>query len=108
MRDASPFVGSFAIVRRRHGNETEWFTTRVRVRGKRIDVWVGETSGDAEPLVSYVEPLVSYVEPPNVAAQRPKARKGRHLGEGGGLIALQSHDRDSVWFVKSLRVRRLD
>ena len=76
-------------------DEADWFTMRVVVRGDRIQV-------DVEG-----ERVVDYVEPPNVVAERPKQRKGRHLRAKGGLIALQAHDPESIWWVRSVRVRPL-
>ena len=76
-------------------DESNWFTMRVRVEDKRIQVFVEN------------EQVVDYTEPDNVDEQRPKARKGRVLRDEGGLIALQAHDTGSVWYVKSLRVRPL-
>ena len=71
----------------------DWFTMRIRVRGQTIDIFLND------------EPVVHYVEPPN--PERPKKRAGRVLRPDGGLIALQAHDTESRWLVRSLRIREL-
>ena len=38
----------------------------------------------------------------------PKNCAGRLLAADGGGIALQAHDKDSVWYFKEVKVRRLD
>ncbi|MEM9015790.1 MAG: DUF1080 domain-containing protein [Verrucomicrobiota bacterium] len=76
--------------------EGEWFTVRVRVEGKRIQVWLN----DAE--------VIDYTEPENVLETRSEKRKGRVLREEGGAIALQAHDEESVFYFRSVRIRRLD
>lgn len=75
-------------------DEGDWFTLRIVVRGKRITVDVDGTR------------TVDYVEPADVS--RDGRRKGRVLREGGGAIALQAHDPESVVEFRSIRVRRLD
>lgn len=76
-------------------DDTEWFTVRVRVEGKRIQVWLNDIQ------------TIDYTEPANVVAERSEKRKGRVLREEGGAIALQAHDEDSIFYFKSLRIRRL-
>lgn len=76
-------------------DETQWFTVRIRVEGKRIQVWLND------------QQTIDYTEPENVVEQRSEKRKGRFLRENGGAIALQAHDEDSVFYFKSIRVRRL-
>lgn len=75
-------------------DETKWFTINVKVRDKRITVAVDGRE------------ILDYTEPPN--AERPKERAGRLLSADGGGIALQAHDKDSVWYFKEVKVRRLD
>ena len=73
--------------------DTEWFETRIRVEGKRIQVWL-----DGESVVDYLEP-----ENPD----RKPSRKGRLLKPNGGAIALQAHDPDSIWYFKEIRLKQL-
>lgn len=74
-------------------DDTQWFTVRIRVEGKRIQVWLNDAR------------VVDYTEPPNV--QRSPQRVGRVLRAAGGAIALQAHDDKSTFYFKSLRLRRL-
>ena len=76
-------------------DDTEWFTVRIRVEGKRIQVWLNDIQ------------TIDYTEPDNVVEERSEKRKGRYLRENGGAIALQAHDEDSVFYFKSIRIRRL-
>lgn len=76
-------------------DDTEWFTVRIRVEGKRIQVWINDRQ------------TIDYTEPENVVAQRSENRKGRVLREEGGAIALQAHDEDSVFYFRSIRIRNL-
>ena len=74
-------------------DETEWFTVRIVVQGKRIRVFVDDKQ------------VVDYTEPYDVT--RPRDRRGRVLSPTGGAIALQAHDPESVWFFRDIRVRHL-
>jgi len=74
-------------------DETEWFAIRFRVQGKRIVVWIND-----EQVLDYTEPD----EP-----ERPAARAKRLIDPEGGAIALQAHDPKSVFYFKSIRVRKL-
>ena len=74
-------------------DETQWFKVRIRVEGRRIVVQVNDKT------------TVDYTEPEN--APRPTAFAGRLLSADGGSIALQAHDPESVYYFKSVRVRRL-
>ncbi|PQO34000.1 DUF1080 domain-containing protein [Blastopirellula marina] len=74
-------------------DDTKWFTVRVRVDGKRIQVWVDDRQ------------TVDYTEPPEV--NRPPERSGRLLREQGGAISLQAHDEGSTFHFNSVRIRRL-
>jgi hypothetical protein len=74
-------------------DETEWFTMRVRVEGKRIRVWL-----NGKLVNDYTEPA----DP-----QRPPDRKGRVINPHGGAIALQAHDPGSVFYFQSIRLREL-
>ena len=76
-------------------DDTKWFTVRIRVEGKRIQVWLND------------QQTIDYTEPANVVEQRSKNRKGRFLRKKGGAIALQAHDEDSVFFFKSIKIKRL-
>lgn len=75
-------------------DETKWFTINIKVRDKRITVAIDGKE------------TLDYTEPPN--AERPKERAGRLLAADGGGIALQAHDKDSVWYFKAVRVKRLE
>lgn len=74
-------------------DDTKWFTVRIRVEGKHIQVWLNDAR------------VVDYVEPENV--QRSPQRVGRVIRAQGGAIALQAHDDHSTFYFKSIRVRRL-
>jgi hypothetical protein len=73
-------------------DDTQWFTVRIRVEEKRIQVWLNNAR------------VVDYVEPENV--QRSPQRAGRVIRAEGGAIALQAHDDQSTFYFKSIRVRR--
>lgn len=75
-------------------DETKWFTINIKVRDKRITVAIDGKE------------ILDYTEPPN--AERPKERAGRLLSPDGGGIALQAHDKESVWYFKEVKVRRLE
>ncbi len=74
-------------------DENDWFTVRVLVQGKRIEVFVND------------QQVVDYTEPDSVT--RPKNRRGRIIADRGGAIALQAHDNDSVWYFREIRIREL-
>jgi len=74
-------------------DDTKWFTVRIRVEGKHIQVWLNDTR------------VVDYTEPENV--RRPAHRVGRVIRAGGGAIALQAHDDKSTFYFKTIRIRRL-
>ncbi len=65
-------------------DETQWFRVNVIVEGKRIRILIDGKQ------------IVDYTEPENVV--RPAARRGRLFSADGGGIALQAHDRNSVWY----------
>lgn len=74
-------------------DETMWFTVRLRVEGKRIVVHI-----DGKQVLDYTEP-----DKP----QRLAGREKRLIDPNGGKIALQAHDPKSVFYFRSIRVRRL-
>lgn len=74
-------------------DETQWFTTKIVVNGRRITVSI-----DGKQVVDYTEPE---------GVKRPADRAGRVLRPDGGAIALQAHDPGSIWYFKSVRVKRL-
>ena len=74
-------------------DDTQWFETRIRVQGKRIQIWL-----DGKQVVDYLE-SENPIRKPN--------RKGRLLNPEGAAIALQAHDPDSLWQFKEIRIRRL-
>ena len=72
--------------------ETEWFTIRIRVEEKRIQVFI-----DDQRVVDYTEP-----ENPKRGPKRIK----RLIDANGGAIAIQAHDPDSVFYFKTIRIRK--
>jgi hypothetical protein len=74
-------------------DETQWFKLRLRVEGRRIQVFVNDKQ------------TVDYTETDGDA--RPKGFEGRILNPTGGSIALQAHDPDSTVYFKNIRIRRL-
>ena len=72
-------------------NDGEWFTMRITVLGKRVQVRVNE-----QWAVDYLEPDPA----PDV-----QGHPGRRLGHG--TFALQCHDAASRAFYRNIRVRRL-
>jgi putative membrane-bound dehydrogenase-like protein len=74
-------------------DETKWFTLRFKVDGRHIEVWL-----EGKKVTDYVEP-----ENPD----RPASRAKRLIDPNGGAIAIQAHDPDSVFYFRSLRIRRL-
>jgi hypothetical protein len=74
-------------------DDTQWFTVRIHVEGRRIQVWLNDAR------------VVDYTKPENV--QRSPQRLGRVLRVDGGAIALQAHDDHSTFYFKRIRVRRL-
>lgn len=74
-------------------DESNWFTVRIRVEGKRIRVWINDTQ------------TVDYTEPEKPV--RAKDRVGRLLRAEGGAIALQAHDDASTFYFREIRIRRL-
>jgi hypothetical protein len=87
-------TGSLYTVRNIHravARDGEWFTMKISVRGRRIQIRVDDVL-----LVDYVEP-----QPPVLDPKRP----GRRLGHG--TFALQGHDPESKVAYRNLRVKRL-
>ena len=74
-------------------DETKWFTMRIRVEGKRVGVWT-----DGRQVVDYTEPD---------SIQSVPARASRRIDPNGGGLAIQAHDPKSVWYFRSLRLKRL-
>lgn len=74
-------------------DETQWFTIRIVVNGKRIAAAING------------QQLLDYTEPENVT--RPPERAQRLFDPAGGAIALQAHDPGSTWYFKDIRVKRL-
>jgi putative membrane-bound dehydrogenase-like protein len=75
-------------------DETKWFKLRFRVHGKRIEVWLNGKQ------------VMDYVEPAN--PEHPASRAKRLIDAKGGAIAIQAHDPGSVFYFRSIRVRRLN
>ncbi len=94
-REARKTGSLYAIVDRATSpvDESQWFSVRIRVEGKRIQVWINDTQ-----TVDYTEP-----EKPD----RPKEREGRLLRADGGAIALQAHDDKSTFYFREIKIRRL-
>ena len=74
-------------------DETKWFTLRFKVDGKHIEVWLNDKK------------VNDYTEPPN--PDRPASRAKRLIDAKGGAIAIQAHDPGSVFYFRSMRVRKL-
>lgn len=74
-------------------DETEWFDVRVVVNGKQIQVFVNK------------EKVIDYTEPEN--PEREPSRAKRLIDPNGGAIALQAHDPNSVFYFKTIRIRKL-
>ncbi len=74
-------------------DETEWFTVRLRVEGKRIRVFI-----DDQQVVDYTEPASPRREPKRVK---------RLIDAKGGAIAIQAHDPNSVFYFKTIRIREI-
>lgn len=74
-------------------DESKWFTVRIRVEGKRIQVWINDRQ------------TVDYTEPENPV--RAPERTGRLLRAEGGAIALQAHDDRSTFYFREIRLRPL-
>ncbi len=74
-------------------DETKWFTTLIKVQGKRITVAI-----DGKQVIDYTEPA---------NAPRSKGREARLLDPKGGAIALQAHDPGSTFYFRSIRIRPL-
>ncbi|MEM8736136.1 MAG: sulfatase-like hydrolase/transferase [Planctomycetota bacterium] len=74
-------------------DEEEWFTVRVRVEGKQIEVFIDEHR------------VVDYTEPEN--PKREPKRAKRLIDANGGAIAIQAHDPDSVFYFKTIRIREI-
>lgn len=71
--------------------DREWFTMRVVVRGRRIQIRVDDLL-----TVDYIEPRSAVTDP---------KRPGRRLGRG--TFALQCHDPESKVSFRNIRVKRL-
>ena len=74
-------------------DETQWFTIRIRVQEKHVVVHVND------------QQVVDYTEPDD--PQRPGGFEGKRISSTGGAIALQAHDPGSVFYFKSIRIKRL-
>jgi len=71
--------------------DNEWYTTTIRVKGKRITIKLNDRT------------TVDYVEPEGKEAFSKDFE--RRLGKG--TFALQAHDPDSKVYYRNLKVRRL-
>ncbi|MCC9608301.1 DUF1080 domain-containing protein [Blastopirellula sp. JC732] len=74
-------------------DETKWFEIRVKVQGKRIEVFVEGHN------------VVDYTEPENPVREAIRAK--RLIDDQGGAIAIQAHGPKSVFYFKQIRVREL-
>lgn len=72
-------------------DETKWFKTKVKVVGKKIEVFINDTQ------------VIDYTEPEN--PERPPSRAKRLIDPNGGALALQAHDPNSVFYFRSIRIR---
>jgi len=71
--------------------DSVWYTERIRVEGKHVQIWVNDKQ------------TVDYTEPDNV--QRPDDMKGRVISSG--TFALQGHDPNSTAYFKDIKVKPL-
>ncbi|MDB6056211.1 MAG: hypothetical protein JWO95_55 [Verrucomicrobiales bacterium] len=74
-------------------DETKWFRMKIRAQNKHIVISV-----DNRMVVDYTEPT---------PARPPQGLPGRKWNPTGGAIALQGHDRTSVYYFKDIRIREL-
>jgi len=74
-------------------DESKWFVIKVVVKDKHITIAL-----DGKEVVDYTEPA---------DVKRPPDRAGRLFADDGGAIALQAHDAKSIWYFKTIRVKRL-
>lgn len=78
-------------VKENYAKDEEWFTMHIKVKDKRVMVWVNKKL------------VTDYTEPGDVI--REKGMEGRVLSRG--TIALQGHDPKSKVFYKNIKVRFL-
>ena len=88
--------GLYAVddVRQPPSKDNEWFTERIVVRGKHIEVYVNG------------ERTVNYTEPANVAKDGYPNMPGRKVSHG--TFALQGHDPKSTVYYKDIMVKPLE
>ena len=86
-------AGLYAIqdVKENYAKDEEWFTMHIKVKDKRIMVWVNKKL------------VTDYTEPDNVT--REKGMEGRVLS--AGTIALQGHDPKSKVLYKNIKLKLL-
>ena len=82
---------SIVDVKEKLVNDSVWYTERIKVQGKRVQIWVNDKQ------------TVDYTEPENV--QRPEGMKDRVLSSG--TFALQGHDPNSIVYFKDIMVKPL-
>ena len=82
---------SIVDVKEKLVNDSVWYTERIKVQGKRVQIWVNDKQ------------TVDYTEPENV--QRPEGMKDRVLSSG--TFALQGHDPNSIVYFKDILVKPL-
>ncbi len=78
-------------VKEKYAKDEEWFTVRIKVKNKKVMVWVNK------------ELVTEYTEPDGV--QREEGMKDRLISRG--TFALQGHDPKSKVFYKNINVRIL-
>lgn len=78
-------------IKETYAKDNEWFTMRIKVKDKRITVFINDKQ------------VVDYTEPENV--QRPEGMKDRVLSSG--TFALQGHDPKSKVYYKNILVKIL-
>lgn len=71
--------------------DSVWYTERIKVEGKHVQIWVNDKQ------------TVDYTEPANV--ERSDDMKGRILSNG--TFALQGHDPNSIVYFKDIMVKSL-
>ncbi|HEX7905120.1 MAG TPA: DUF1080 domain-containing protein [Chitinophagaceae bacterium] len=78
-------------VKENYAKDNEWFTLHIKVKDKRVMVWVNK------------QLVTDYTEPADV--KRDEGMKGRLISEG--TFALQGHDPNSKVFYKNIKVKVL-
>lgn len=86
-------AGLYAVqdVKENYAKDGEWFTMHIKVKDKRVMIWVNK------------QLVTDYTEPADV--KREEGMKDRVISEG--TFALQAHDPNSKVFYKNIKVKVL-